>query len=107
MRLLPIRRLAEAQGMLSPLRRDPPVIIDNRALDGFLKFFFHADCQQRDCEECRYCHCLAERAVWIDPEFRQEGLHRYDEVLEDLRSGAMWRYWQKMRSEGDRVHESK
>jgi hypothetical protein len=90
--LLKIRRLAEAQGMLNPLRRDPPVVIDNRALDGFLEFFLSGDCHQRDCEECRYCHRVAERAVRIDPEFREEVLRRYDGVLEDLRSGAMWRY---------------
>ena len=94
MRLFPIRRLAEAQGMLSPLPRDPPVVIDNRALDGFLKFFFHVDCQERDCEECRYCHRMAELAVWIDPEFQREALRQYDEVLDDLRSGAMWSYGQ-------------
>ena len=92
LRLLPIRRLAEAQGMLNALRRDPPVTVDNRTLDGFLKFFFHVDCHQRDCEECRYCHRMAELAVWVDPEFRRDVLRRYDEVLENLRSGAMWRF---------------
>lgn len=98
--LLKIRRLAEAQGMLNPLRRDPPVVIDNRALDGFLEFFFNVDCHQRDCEECRYCHRVAERAVRIDPEFREEVLRRYDEVLEDLRCGAMWRYGQPDSAKG-------
>ncbi len=95
LRLLKIRRLAEVQGMLNPLRRDPPVVIDNRALDGFLEFFFTGDCHEWDCEECRYCHRVAERAVRIDPEFRREVLRRYDEVLEDLRSGAMWGYGQE------------
>lgn len=78
--------------MLTPLKGDPPVVIDNRALDGFLEFFFHVDCHERDCEECGYCHRAAQRAVRIDPGFRREVLRRYDEVLEDLRSGAMWRY---------------
>ena len=92
LQLMKIRRLAEAQGMLNPLRRDPPVVIDNRALDGFLEFFFTVDCHERDCKECGYCSRVAERAVRIDPEFRREILRRYDEVLENLRSGAMWRY---------------
>ncbi len=35
----------------------------------------------------------------IDPEFRQELLGRYDEVLDDLRSGAMWRYGGKARAQ--------
>ncbi len=92
LRALKIRRLAEAQGMLNPLRRTPPLVIDNRALDGFLDFFLTGDCREWNCEGCRYCHRVAERAVRIDPEFRREVLCRYDEVLEDLRSGAMWRY---------------
>lgn len=92
LRLRKVRQLAETQGMLNPLRRDPPVVIDNRALDGFLEFFLSGNCHEWDCEECRYCHRLAERAVRIDPDFRREVLRRYDEVLEDLRSGTMWRY---------------
>lgn len=80
--------------MLTLLRRDPPVVIDNRALDGFLEFFFNVDCHERNCEECQYCHRTAERVVRIDPEFREEGLRRYDEALEDLRCGVMWRYRQ-------------
>lgn len=90
LRLRRIRRLAEAQGMLNPLRREPPVVVDNQALDGFLEFFFKTDCHERDCQ-CRYCHRMAERAVKIDPEFRREVLRLYGEILEDLRSGAMWR----------------
>lgn len=43
---------------------------------------------------------LAERAVRIDPEFREEVLRRYDEVLDDLRCGAMWRYGQRNSAEG-------
>lgn len=92
LRLRKIRRLAELQGMLTPLRRDPPVVVDNRALDGFLDLFRAGDCAARDCEGCRYCHRAAERAVRIDPEFRREVLALYDEVLEELQSGAMWRY---------------
>ena len=95
LRLFPIRRLAEIQGMLNPLQRNPPVVVDNRALDGFLEFFFNVDCHERDCEACRYCHRVAERAVRIDPEFRREILRQYDEVLENLCSGAMWRYREK------------
>jgi len=90
LKLRTIRRLAELQGMLTPLRREPPVVVDNRALDGFLDFFRTVDCPGRDCDACRYCHRAAARAVRIDPEFRQAVLPLYDEVLEALRSGAMW-----------------
>lgn len=107
LRLLKIRRLAEVQGMLNPLRGQPPVVVDNRALDGFLDFFSRVDCHELDCEECRHCHRVAERAVRIDPGFRREVLRRYDEVLDDLRSGAMWSYGQTVRKEAYPVHERK
>lgn len=94
-RLLRIRRLAEAQGMLSPLPGEPPVVIDNRALDGFINFFFSVDCRDRDCEACRYCHAVAEKAVRIDPGFQRESLERFDRTLEDLAGGGMWRYWRR------------
>jgi hypothetical protein len=91
-RLFKIRRLAERQGMLFPLPGKPPVYIDNGALDGFLDFFLTNDCSARDCEACRYCHRFAEKAVWVDPEFREECLRMYDEVLRDLHTGQMWDY---------------
>ena len=37
--------------------------IDNRALDGFLEFFRNKSCAQSDCDECRYCDRIAEKAV--------------------------------------------
>lgn len=78
--------------MLSPLTGEPPVFVDNRALDGFIDFFFSVDCRDRDCEACRYCHAVAEKAVRIAPGFRSESLKRFDRTLEDLAGGGMWRY---------------
>jgi collagenase-like PrtC family protease len=92
-RLLGIRRLAKMQGMLSPLTGKPPVVIDNRALDGFINFFFSVDCRDRDCEACRYCYAVAEKAVRIMPGFRGESLERFGRVLEDLAGGGMWGFW--------------
>ncbi len=63
-----------------------------RKIRRLLAFFSRVDCHERDCEECRYCHGAAERAVRTHPGFRRETLRRYGEVLEDLGSGAMWSY---------------
>ena len=46
--------------------------LDNRRLDGFIDRFLPAlSCVDVDREKCRYCHRFAERAVSIDPEYRE------------------------------------
>lgn len=81
-----IKALAEKRGMLHPFRGDPPVVIDNRALDGFLDSFPAQGCRNRNCEECRYCGCWADRSVRIDPQYRQESLELYRRVFQGLLS---------------------
>jgi hypothetical protein len=80
-----IEALAKKRGMLHPLAGNSPVVVDNRALDGFLESFPDG-CRERDCEQCRYCHWWAERAVRLDAPYRQECLDLYQEVFHDLLS---------------------
>jgi hypothetical protein len=89
-RLWAVKRLAEERGLLG--RRDglPPVEIDNRALDGFMDRFLSKGCKDVDCEACRHCHRWAEKAVRIDPGYRERCLALYDEVFRDMHSGRMW-----------------
>jgi collagenase-like PrtC family protease len=44
------------------------VTIDNGALGGFLDGFRNIRCAETFCEQCRYCHAHAERAVRFDRE---------------------------------------
>jgi len=89
-KLLKIRKLAEKQGMLTPLKVSPPVVIRNEDLNGFLTPFLSEGCKAKDCSACRYCHSIAERHVRINPGFREECLGLYSELTEDMESGRMW-----------------
>ncbi|MBM3244810.1 MAG: peptidase U32 [Candidatus Omnitrophica bacterium] len=46
--------------------------IDNQALDGFLDFFFTHDCRLSSCVDCGYCFRIADKAVKIDPGFKEK-----------------------------------
>lgn len=92
LRMLPLKRLAELRGMTRPIEGNPPVYIDNRALDGFMEKFKTTRCIDTDCEECRWCHDFAEKAVRIDETNRGAALEAYEELFESLHGGSMWCY---------------
>lgn len=92
LRMLPLKRLAELRGMTRPIEGQAPVYIDNRALDGFMERFRSESCTGVDCEECRWCHEFAEKAVKIDQSNREAALSAYDELFESLHGGSMWCY---------------
>ena len=95
LRMLPLKRLAELRGMTRPLDGPPPVVIDNRALDGFMERFRSTSCIGVDCENCRWCHEFAARAVKIDDSNRAEALAAYEELFASLNGGGMWCYLPK------------
>jgi collagenase-like PrtC family protease len=76
--------------VLYPRRGPNPVVVDNRALDGFLERFRTEGCQERDCEGCRYCHEWAARAVHVDPSWEERMRPLYRDLLGDVDSGAFW-----------------
>ncbi|MBL6974263.1 MAG: U32 family peptidase [Deltaproteobacteria bacterium] len=80
----------KAAGVLYPLRGPNPVVIDNRALDGFMDRFSSKGCQDVDCETCRYCHEWAEGSVTIDPEWKARMGDIYDDLLGEIDSGTFW-----------------
>lgn len=89
-RLWNVKKIAEERGMLNSLAGNPPVEIDNRALDGFMDRFLTKGCKDMDCDTCRYCHRWAEQAVKIDPEYKARCLSLYEKTFDDLHSGRMW-----------------
>ncbi|PLY00896.1 MAG: peptidase U32 [Desulfuromonas sp.] len=103
LRMLPLKRLAELRGMTRPIEGEPPVTIDNRALDGFMERFKTDSCIGVDCEECRWCHEFAEKAVKIDERNREAALAAYDELFESLHGGSMWCYLPGNRDKRNRV----
>ncbi len=95
LRMLPLKRLAELRGMTRPIEGRPPVYINNRALDGFMERFRTKSCIGVDCEECRWCHEFAAKAVTIDEANRTESLEAYDNLFDSLHDGSMWSYLPK------------
>ncbi len=91
-RMLLLKRLADVRSMVTPVEGDPPVVVDNRALDGFMDRFQKQGCRDRDCEECGWCHRFAERAVRIDPAQRERAGEAYDALFASLEGGSMWRW---------------
>ncbi|GAB4362289.1 MAG: peptidase U32 family protein [Deltaproteobacteria bacterium] len=91
-RMALLKRLADLRRMTGPVQGTPPVVVDNRALDGFLDRFRETGCRDVDCGECRWCHEFAARAVRIDETARAEALAAYDDLFRALSDGSMWRY---------------
>ena len=88
--LLRWREFARLSGMCYQLEQGSPVVIDNRALDGFLAGVIARECGNRDCARCGYCQRVARDVVRIDPDFRARSLALGEEILAEMRSGAMW-----------------
>ncbi|MBE0568213.1 MAG: U32 family peptidase [Deltaproteobacteria bacterium] len=91
-RMLLLKRLADLRQMTRPVTGEPPVYVDNRALDGFMERFREKGCRDVECEACRWCHDFAAKAVRVDPEESRRALAAYDELFRSLDGGAMWRY---------------
>jgi hypothetical protein len=100
--MLPLKRLAELRGMTRPVEGHPPVYIDNRALDGFIERFRTNSCMGIDCEECRWCHEFAAKAIKIDATNREAALEAYEELFASLHGGSMWSYLPERSNEQDR-----
>ena len=83
-RMLRMRQLGEEMGMLDAHDGPPPVVVDNRALDGFLERFQTVGCRDVDCDGCGHCKEWANRAVTVDPAFRERALARHTELIEEL-----------------------
>jgi collagenase-like PrtC family protease len=91
--LLKFRKVMEfgrLAGVLYPRQGANPVVVDNRALDGFMDRFRAQGCSDLDCQRCRYCHEWAERAVHIDPAWAARMRTVYRELLGEVDSGGFW-----------------
>lgn len=91
-RMLLMKRLADLRHMTRPLAGEPPVYVDNRALDGFIERFRESGCRDLDCGECGWCHEFARKAIRVDEGYRARVLSAYDELFCSLHDGSMWRY---------------
>jgi collagenase-like PrtC family protease len=96
-RMLPLKRLAELLGMIRPFAGEPPVFVDNRSLDGFIARFREKGCRDVDCDQCRWCHDFAAKAVRVDAAHRERALRAFEDLFRSIDGGEMWRYLPKER----------
>jgi Zn ribbon nucleic-acid-binding protein len=90
--MLLLKRLADHRGMTRPVDGPAPVVIDNRALDGFIERFREAGCRDVDCSNCGWCHKSAAKAVQFRGDSREKSLQAYDELFDVMHDGRMWRF---------------
>lgn len=89
-RLASIYRLIKQQGMLFPLE-DRKIHIDASMIpEDFLDRFRQIDCTMTACQNCDYCSRIAEKAVTVDPVFRQRALEQYEQVDRMITNGELW-----------------
>ncbi|MBM4397476.1 MAG: hypothetical protein FJ087_17535 [Deltaproteobacteria bacterium] len=89
-KLAKVIEFGRVASVLYPRRGPNPVMVDNRALDGFMDRFHERGCADLDCEECRYCHGFADKAVRIDPEWRARMEPIYDDLIAETDGGGFW-----------------
>jgi collagenase-like PrtC family protease len=89
-RLKPLYELMRDHGMLFPTDRSPIRIHAEKIPADFIQGFRSRDCSRLDCAACRLCERVAEHAVEVDPDFREEFLRRFQEAEEDLITGRLW-----------------
>lgn len=66
--------------------------IDNRLLDGFIRHFIDNDCSRSVCGECNYCQEVSRKAIKFDTVLQQRLAQAYKQFLENMVSGAVFRY---------------
>ena len=90
LRLKLLLDLANLQGMLSPVLECPVRLDAQRIPRDFLDGFRVRNCATQDCRTCGYCEQIAEQAVSISPEYRNDVLNKYTELDDALLSGRLW-----------------
>lgn len=85
-----LARLGKKMGLLYPRQGASGLYLDNRKLDGFIDRFLKQSCIDVDCESCRWCHKFAEKALTIDPAYRESVLSQYRDLFSDMHDGSFF-----------------
>ncbi len=75
---------------VKPMIFDDPSFLDNRKLDGFIKFFIDGKCKSGNCDECNYCRGIAEEAFNVPNDYREKMLGLCGELLGDIIGGNLF-----------------
>lgn len=85
-----LQELGKTMGLLYPRKGETALYLDNRKLDGFIDRFLKHTCVDVDCEKCQYCHRFADKAVSIDPTYRERVLAMYRDLFKDMQDGSFF-----------------
>jgi len=91
-KMLLLKKVVDARNMTNPIEGKAPVYLDNKALDGFMERFKSTGCRETDCDDCRWCHQFAEKALHVDSDHRDQSLRAYDRFFQAVHEGELWRY---------------
>ena len=72
--------------------KDNFMYLDNQSLNNFLKGFKNKNCRLMHCDECHYCHTVAENALRVDETTRDKEKRLYENILNIIESGKIFRY---------------
>lgn len=64
--------------------------LDNRKLDGFIKHFKTADCNQTSCSHCHYCENIFEKVAVVNREEVRKAAQKVRDFSEKLLSGEIF-----------------
>lgn len=89
-RIRELHRLARRQGMLFPLGQSPVQIDAARIPADFIEGFRRRDCAVLECNRCRYCEEIAQRAVVVDEDFRRGAIAQFERIETAMSNGSLW-----------------
>lgn len=75
---------------VSPMVLKDPSFLDNRKLDGFIKFFIDGRCKSGDCDQCNYCRNTARETFNVPEEYRGKMLDLCGRLLGDIIDGSLF-----------------
>lgn len=75
---------------VSPMIFDDPSFLDNRKLDGFIKFFIDGKCKSGNCDECNYCRNIANETFNIPDDYRKKMLSFCGKLANDIIDGSLF-----------------
>lgn len=73
--------------------KEEEIFINNRALDGFLEYFWKEKCNFACGQQCNYCQEVADRVITIDHRYRKRAIKNHKMFLDSLADGRMFNYF--------------
>lgn len=83
------------------LQSEDPILLDNKKLDNFIAYFLEGKCDFMDCRECNYCRTIAEKALYIPQDYKENMLKAYGGILDRFLDGSLFYAKNGIKSQSD------